>query len=345
MDKSFIFLSMILFLIINNIYSIEENDEENQIYYVNFDLSDPDFKYKNSSEKIENMVTNGKSIKIPDILLVKEGFYFNGWTEDWIYGFKPGEYFKMKKKNTTLFPIFEDKKDRTYFRFEYRVEYNGEIIDVSKELRPTIEREKHLILISKNTYYNDYAKSFGWTDGVNEFYGNDKLVMPRKNVTLYAIFHNYHKLYYSHGDVDGIVGNPDPPLVYPEGTTIDLAEKTRLSRKGYIIKGWHCEYDGKDYKIFYPYILPDEDIVMTAIWEPIEYTIAFITGVKTIPNLKIKAKTKDILIIPDINEKREGYIFVGWIIFENKYNAGDEYLVEGQMPGLGISGTAIWIQN
>ena len=100
----------------------------------------------------------------------------------------------MEQINTTFFPIFEDKNDTTYFRFEYRVEYNGIITDVSKELRPTIERANHLISISYNSYNNDNATSFGWTDGVNEFYNSDRFVMPRKNVTLYAIFHNYRKL-------------------------------------------------------------------------------------------------------------------------------------------------------
>ena len=45
--KSFIFLTiLLLLLIINNIYSIEEGEI---IYYINFDLSDPDFKYENES--------------------------------------------------------------------------------------------------------------------------------------------------------------------------------------------------------------------------------------------------------------------------------------------------------
>ena len=344
MDKSFLFLSMIFFLIINNIYSIED-DEINPTYYVYFDLSDPDIKYKNSSEKIENIVTKETSIKVPSILLIKEGFYFNGWTEDFIYGYQPGNRFIMEKKNTTLFPIFEKQNDETYFRFEYRVEHDGVIIDVSKQLRSTIERENHLKIISPLSFSTDNATSVGWTDGVNEFYSSDKLVMPRKNVTLYAIFHNYHKLSYSHGDVDGILGKPDEPLVYREGASIDLAESTRLSRLGYKIKGWHCEYDGKDYPINYPYILPDSDVVMTAIWEPIEYTIVFNTQVSSIPNIKIKAKTKDIIIIPDLEQKREGYIFVGWIIFGNLYIFGDKLIIEAQLPGLGISGKAIWIKS
>ena len=341
--KSFIFLTiLLLLLIINNIYSIEEGEI---IYYINFDLSDPDFKYENDSQKIENIITKENSIRIPDIKLKKEGFYFNGWTSDFIYGYEPGDVFYPKKTNTTLFPIFEDKNDTTYFRFEYRVEYNGEVTDVSKELKPTTQREKHIIPITLYVYYNDNAKSKGWTDGVNEFSSSNKLVMPRKNVTLYAIFHNYHKFYYSHGDVDGIVGNPDPPLVYAEGASIDLAESTRLTRKGYKIVGWHCEYDGRDYSISYPYILPDSDVVMTAIWEPLEYTIVFITGVTAIPNIKIKAKTKETIIIPNIHEKREGYIFIGWNIFEIQYYPGDDYIVEGQVPPFGISGKAIWIKN
>ena len=85
---------------------------------------------------------------------------------------------------------------------------------------------------------------------------------------------------------------------------------------------------------------------MTAIWEPIDYTILFITTVSSIPNIRIKAKTNDIIIVPNIDEKREGYIFLGWIIYETQfYKGGDEMIVEGQMPGLGISGKAIWIKN
>ena len=340
--KYFTFLFIIISLLVSNIHSVEEEDEEFKTYYFYFDLSDPSIQYKNSSEKIENIVTDSISIKIPNILLVKEGFYFNGWTEDFIYGYQPGDIFKAEKTNITLYPIFENKSDTTYFRFEYIVEYNGEYTDVSKELRPTIERQNHLILISSYSYSNDYATSLGWTDGTNYFSSSTRLLMPRRNVTLYAVFYNYHKLYYSHGDVDGIVGNPDAPLVYREGASIDLAESSRLARMGYKIVGWHCEYDGKDYPIFYPYILPDADVVMTAIWEPIEYTIAFQTLVSGIPNIKLKGRTGEIIIAPNIEDKREGYIFGGWIVYGNKYTPGDEIFVQGQMPGLGISGKAIW---
>ena len=344
-SKNIILIKFILLLtIIKNIISLEEDGEEEEIYYIFFDLSDPYFKYENNYEKIENIVTDSNNIIIPEIKLIKEGFYFNGWTSDFIYGYKPGSVFNMNQKKTTLFPIFEDKNDTTYFRFEYVVEYNGEIIDVSKELRPTIERANSLKAISKRSFMTSNATSQGWTDGKNYFSYSDYLIMPRRNVTLYAVFHNYRKFSYSYGDVDGIVGNADDAFVFPEGTTIDLAESSRLSRKGYKIKGWHCEYDGKDYPIFYPYKLPDADVVMTAIWEPVQYTIILITGVNSIPNIKIRAKTNDIIIVPNI--EREGYILSGWVFYENKsYKVGDEMIVEGQIPGLGISGRAIWIKN
>ena len=266
-----IFLSMVLSLmIIDKVHSIED-DEETQVFYINFDLSNEEFKYKNESEKIENIVAiNTNIIALPKILLVKEGFYFNGWTSDFIYGYAPGDTFTPKEKNTTLYPIFEDKNDTTYFRLEYKVEFEGENIDISKTIRPSTERAMSLKTIRLYTYTNEKATTQGWTDGTNKFYYYHKLVMPRKNVTLYAIFHNFVKFSYSHGDVDGKVGDPQAPFVYVEGGTVDLAESTRLRRKGYTIVGWHCEYDGKDYPIFYRYVLPDADVVMTAIWEPIE---------------------------------------------------------------------------
>lgn len=343
--KSFAFLIIIIFLVVNNIHSLEEENEEFKTYYINFDLSDPSIQYKDNSEKIENIVSDSVSIKIPDIKLEKEGFYFNGWTEDFIYGYEPGDIFHAEKTNVTLYPIFENKSDTTYFRLEYIVEYKGEFTDVSKEIRPTYERQNHLIQISPYSYNNEYATSLGWTDGAHYFSYSTKLVMPRNNVTLYAVFHNYRKLYYSHGDVDGIVGNPDAPLVYREGATIDLAESSRLARMGYKIIGWHCEYDGNDYSIFYPYKLPDADVVMTAIWEPIEYTIVFQTLVSGIPNIKVKGRTGEIIFAPNIDYKRDGYIFGGWIVYGNQYIPGDEIIVEGQIPGLGISGKAIWYKN
>ena len=65
-----------------------------------------------------------------------------------------------------------------------------------------------------------------------------------------AIFHNFVKFSYYHGDEDGKPWDPQTPFRYIEGGSVDLAELEGLMRRGYIIVGWHYEYDGKDYPIF-----------------------------------------------------------------------------------------------
>ena len=117
-----------------------------------------------------------------------------------------------------------------------------------------------------------------------------------------------------------------------------------MTRKGYKIKAWHCENDGKDYPLFYPYIIPDEDIIMTAVWEPLSYVVFFDAGISSISNIKISAKTKEIIYAPALDIEREGYIFGGWKMYDTDvYFPGDEIEVKGQFPGMGISSKAIWI--
>ena len=72
---------------------------------------------------------------------------------------------------------------------------------------------------------------------------------------------------------------------------MDLAEDSRLKRIGYKMSGWYCENDGIDYPCFYEYYMPDEDVIMTAIWKPINYVIIFETRIKSIPDITIRGET------------------------------------------------------
>jgi hypothetical protein len=186
----------------------------------------------------------------------------------------------------------------------------------------------------------------GWTDGVNEFAQEKKLVMPEHNVTLFAIFYYYRNLTYVPGDVDGVIGALNDIQTMRAGGTKELAEGTRLHRKGYMMIGWHCENDGIDYPFFYPYIMPDENVIMTARWEPINYVIIFNTEDNSIPDIKINGKTGEVIFAPYLETKREGFTFVGWKLYDKElYYPGDEIIIIGQMPGKGISGRAIWKLN
>ena len=167
--------------------------------------------------------------------------------------------------------------------------------------------------------------------------------MPEHNVTLYEVFLYYHNLIYDSGNVDGIAGVKENIQRGYYGAKMDLAEDTRLKRMGYHISGWHCENDGIDYPIFYLYNMPDEEVIITAIWKPIRYVIIFSSGVKSIPNIRIIGETETIIIAPSLDVERERHIFFGWKIYDTDiYYPGDEIIVKGQIPGGGIGASAIW---
>ena len=190
----------------------------------------------------------------------------------------------------------------------------------------------------------DKAVHKGWTDGNRTYYQENKIIMPEHNVTLYAVFLYYRNLIYDSGNVDGIVGVKKNIQRGYYGTKMDLAEETRLKRSGYKMSGWHCENDGIDYPVFYQYIMPDEDVIMSAIWTPIRYVIDFSAEDKSIPDIRIRAETGTTIIAPSLDVEREGYIFVGWNVYKTEiYSPGDEIIVKGQMPGAGIDTSPIWI--
>ena len=342
-------LSMIiiaLFCKLTIIKAEEEEDPEDPTHYVHFDLSDPDIVIKgnddNPNPEIKDIITDGRSIFIPKVDLVKEGYFFSGWTEDGIYGFRNGDVFLCNKKNTTLKPIFGLREDKNIFTLEYIVEYEGEIIKT--DLHKASYYKNSIVATSMKNFPQSKANQRGWTDGNHTYVQGQKMVIPGHNVTLHAIYLYYRNLTYVPGDVDGIVGQLyDIQTLHNEGVKT-LAESSRLNRKGYKVVAWHCENDGIDYPFFYGYVMPDEDVIMTAVWEPIEYIIVFNTDDKSIPNIIIKAKTNEKIIAPYLEKERKGYSFRGWLIYKTEvYYPGDEIVIKGQMPGIGIGAKAVWI--
>ena len=324
-----------------NLVKTQEEDEEILEYYIHFDLNETDIK----DIEIEDIISKSSSIKLPETQLDKEDYFFSGWTDDGVYGYEPGDNYVCKSKYTVLKPVFGLLSDKRTFTLEYIVKLEGNIIDTSDYLSKEYHCKNRIVETSMMVFNQDTANQRGWTDGENEFVQGKKMVMPEHNVTLYAIYLYLRKLTYSPGNVDGIVGQNYDEQIVRAGGMKDLAEESRLKRKGYNIVAWHCENDGIDYPIFYQYIMPDEDVIMTAVWEPIKYTLVFRTTVSTIPNIRMQAKTGEIIIAPNL-ENREGFTFLGWKIYNDQvYFPGDEIEILGQMPGLGIQISAIWIPS
>ena len=346
---SFLFIIITLILNFNIIKSQDDDDDENPLFYIHFDMSDPDIIIVNKNKdeptpEIKDIISKSSSVRLPNVELDKEDYFFSGWTEDGIYGFLPGDAFVCHSKNITLKPVFGLLADKRTFTLEYIVEFEGEIIET--DLSKGHYCKNRIVTTSLKSFPQTTATHRGWTDGKNEFAQEQKLVMPEHNVTLKAIFYYYRNLTYVPGDVDGIVGQEYDIQTIRAGGDKQLAESTRLNRKGYVMVGWHCENDGKDYPFFYSYIMPDENVIMTAIWEPITYNIVFISGISSIPNIKISGQTGKKIIAPYLNNIREGYKFIGWSIYDSEvYYPGDEIVVKGQMPGFGITSKAIWALN
>ena len=344
-------LTLEYLFIFSIIKTISQEDIENPIYHFHFNLSDPDIiiidkeDKDNKNPEIKDIITKDHSITLPKYELDKKDYFFSGWTADWVYGYEPGDFFIADSMNVTLEPVFGLLADKRTFTLEYVVEFEGEILE-STSLSKGHYCKNRIVTTSMLSYHQDKAVHRGWTDGKNVFVQEDKMVMPEHNVTLRALFFYYRNFTYVAGDVDGVIGNANDIQTIRAGAQKDLAESSRLARKGYKIVAWHCENDGKDYPIFYPYIMPDEDVIMTAVWEPLNYVVAFNVGISSAQSIKILGKTKDIIIAPSPEVEREGYFFGGWKMYNTEvYFPGDEIEVKGQMPGIGIQAKEIWISK
>ena len=344
--KSYSIILLILYLsFFNHSFIFGQEEEENTISIIHYDISDPNITVVGSeTNEIEDQVHTGL-FEITKIKLSKEGYSFYGWTIDGIYGYEPGDKCNIGRINATFIPLFSSKNDKITYPVKYQVLFEGEILETKTSLPSSLYRANSVIKIFSTYFSNDKAIQLGWTDGVNNFVGDVKMVMPRKNVTLIPIYHYYRKIIYSAGDVDGIAGNIQKEFTNREGGIRELSDGNILSRNGYNLVGWHCENDGKDYSFYYSYIMPDEDVVMTAIWEPIIYDVTFTTGVNSFPNIIIKGKTKEVINAPLLLQERQGYLFLGWLYEGKIYCPGDEIFIEGVLRGKKVSARAIWILN
>ena len=341
-----IFLFILTSIFRNPFILCKEEEEESPIYYIHFNLSDPQIKIQDENgteiKELEDQINKG-IFHIPKLKITKEGHSFCGWTLDGIYGLEGGDSCNFGSKNVTLFPVFSSKSDTIQYSVIYEVLFEGEILEVQTSLPKSRYRANSIVKVFSTYFSNDKAIHLGWTDGENNFVGDVKMIIPRRNVTLYPIYHYYRIITYFAGNVDGVVGNEKKEYSNREGGIRELSEGTILSRKGYKNIGWHCQNDGIDYPFFYSYVMPDEDVVMEAIWEPLVYDINFITGVSSIPNIIIKGKTKETIIAPFVSQEREGYSFLGWLYEGKIYFPGDEIVFEGALMGArNPSAKAVW---
>lgn len=327
--------------------SFAADTQESNMLTLSFDLSDPDITYDEDDDgnllKPQSVTnTHTRGVRIPEETPKKKGFTFTGWTVDGIYGYEPGDIFRSTESEVVMKPVFRETGSPQYV-LKYEVEMGGEIIDTRLDLPDHKLRENDLYKPSFMSYQDSEKKSTGWTDGEHNFLQEQKLIMPAHDVTLTPIWHRRLTLTYTAGDYDDIVGATSAEFDVIESQPKDIADGSRFSRIGYKIDHWHCDYDDKDYAFLSSFVMPDQNVTMTAVWKPVKYNVVFQTKVTGVSSIKVPGETGTTITVPEMTATKEGYTFGGWTYNGKTYMPGDDFLVEGAMPGMGISLAPVWL--
>lgn len=283
----------------------------------------------------------GKTINIPDITLESETLGFSGWTCDNIHVYCPGDAFKMPESDTTLEPVWYDAENGTPHTVTFDVVIDGVVPEegVPKEITCV---PGEAITVPMTSFDREGYTQIGWTDGTTVFSYSERFIMPDADVVLTPQWYKYYVVYYKAGDVDRINGVNAYAFERYETNHFDLADSTRLSRSGFDLTGWTCDYDGLDYKPGAYYTMPASDVTFTAIWTPKTYNVVFKVNNGTSSTIKVQGQTDTAIITPECAYTYEGYVFRGWKYEDTIYEPGEEFIIPGALPGLGISLTGVW---
>ena len=332
--------------------AIGADTTEKTTYKVHFDLSEEGVTIVPDSDgnvpEIKDVEKEyNAAVFMPSVELKREGYYFTGWTADNIYGYKGGMVYRVPDHDVTLTPVWNKKGDSDLHTVKFSVEIDGKVNEEYEKLVPAEKRPSGtLVEIPMYAFPRDGYKQYGWTDGTNIFKGQEYIIIQDEDITLTPNWYKKYLLTYTVGDADRINGATKQEYEVMETGEVELQNSSRFSRNGFEIIGWHCENDGKDYKCNQKFVMPSSDVVMTPIWFAINYNVVFFANTKSdADDLRIRGKTDTAITIPECTAVREGYTFGGWQYKDTVFQPGDEFIIPGAEPGLGISFNAIWIEG
>ena len=283
------------------------------------------------------------SFYVTDITPEKEGFIFSGWTSDDIVAYIGNDVCRVYDTDLTLHPVWVDESDETMHKISFHVEYDGVVNTDAKKYLPDQKQLKgRLVSIPDWVFPPEGYKQRGWTDGVHEFIAYQRVIVHDEDITFTPNLKKLYKLIYSVGDADRINGVKTLEFDNIEGENTNLQALNRFSRSGFTNTGWHCEDNGKDYKGFDVFPMPSHDVTMTPIWAPINYKIFFCPTSNSKDDIVIQGYTDTKITAPECTVTKQGYKFDGWKYGDVIVQPGEEYLILGSKPGLGISFSAVW---
>ncbi|MBR3759685.1 MAG: dockerin type I repeat-containing protein [Ruminococcus sp.] len=339
----------------------ESGEAEVKQITVHFDISEEGVTISKDEDgntvELTDIVSNpNNSVQIPECTLLKDGFVFSGWTVDGVRGYPSNTIMQVGEEDVTLSPVWTDPTDKNYHLVKYEVEHIEDPDDLPVAIQPVDERKGSFVEVSLFSF--DHPENthiqLGWNYDGTTYLGQQYIIMPDHDIVLTPNWLKFYKLTYTPGDVDRIVGTTSSIFDRIEKQQTDLAEAGRFSRIGFRNTGWKCDADDKIYAPLSAYMMPSQDVTFTAVWEPINYVVVFNSSTgNSEDNYKIEGKTDTTIICPEMKASKSGYYFDGWKFSEKIdgktvttiYKAGDEFLIKGAKPGLGISLTAVWVKG
>lgn len=321
-----------------------ETTDAASIYTLSYDLSEDGVVVEDAEVYASVEIEGGDIVTVADGIVQREGYTLTGWTLNHITMYEAGDTFVMPEKDIVLEPVWINPGNEDFYKVNYYVEIDGVVQDTS-DMSILEYQPGSCVVISSMAFSRSGYMHTAWTDGTTEFNRLDKMIMPDHDVTLSPVWKKELNVIYDAGTEDRIVGNRSYVFPKLEGAPFELANTQRLVRQGFSIAGWHCELDGQDYKPLAEYVMPSTDITFTAIWKPITYTVVFKVNNGTSSMIKIAGETDSAIIAPECNYTKTGYKFAGWSYNDVIYQPGDEFIVPGAMPGLGIMLTGVWVED
>lgn len=336
-----------------SIFSFKTVADEVKSVTIHFDMSEEgvkveDDQYGNPQRIPDFSGKPGGSRHLSSVRLERTGYTFQGWTFDGIQGYTPGSVVQFPDEDATMTPVWSKNSDSKKYTVHYEAVCNTGVIDKDGRLPDSTAKAGELVTVSYDAFYhpeNSFTQ-IGWIYDGRAFLGQQNIIMPDHDIELTPNWLKYRNFTYSVGDVDRVIGVVRQDLERIATLNTDLAEAGRFSRIGFRNTGWLCSADGIVYAPESSYLMPDEDVVFTCVWEPITYTLVFRPFIGKEDNIiRIDGKTDTTVVCPDINVKNPGYTFGGWDYKGTVYQPGDEFLIYGEVSGLGIPLEAVWIKN
>ena len=319
-------------------------DSQIAVYTISFDLSEEGVTLAEDDVIEDITAAYGTSVFLPEAIPVKEGYRFSGWTIDGIRGYEAGDVVQIYD-NATYKPVWIDPLDTTKYSIHYNVEVNGETLDISADKLDGKAAPGKILRVATKSYENPDALQLGWKYAGEEFFTSQKFVVPDHDVQLDANWRFYHDIIYYAGEVDRLYTSNTARIARAEGIATDLAQSSKFTRDGFDLTGWECSADGKIYKPAGRFVMTYEDVTMTAVWTPINYTVVFNPGTGNKDVKKVQGLTDTSIIVPENTAVKAGYYFDGWLYKDEKYYPGDEFFIYGAPQGLGIALTANWVEG